>query len=104
MTGINKHLSTIVLTAIAVGTILNKYVIIDSSLQWFLSMLLLSIYLVIYSYSHWKRNKKIINLVVLIIFISEMLGVLMGFNLSTNFFPELIISLCVIGLITKLKK
>ena len=104
MIDINKRISFIVLILMSIGTILNKYFITDLDSQWLVAMLLLSSYLVLFSYSMWRKNKSKINLIVFIIFSTEFIGVVCGYNVYTHYFPELIIALCFLGLYYKAKK
>ena len=98
-----NNIQLLILVPMLIGTVLNRYVITDRVHQWFIVMLLLAFYLVVFARKEWKRSKSKTNLVIMLIFGSELIAVLMGFNLSTQYYSEFIIVLSAIGLYTYLK-
>tara|TARA_R110000850_G_C9705800_1_gene440601 strand:- start:286 stop:609 length:324 start_codon:yes stop_codon:yes gene_type:complete len=98
-----KHRSEIVLLVLIVSTILNKF-IIDESHHWFIAMLAISVNLFIYALSDYLSTKKKVPLVLSVLFTTEIIAVLFGWSLNTNYYTEFILLILLAGAYYIIKK
>ena len=86
-----------------VTTVLNAYVISDDFTQWYLAMMALPLYVLIFAAFDYYETKNKTALIVAIIFFSEFIAVIFGFNLKTDYYTEFVILLLFFGIYSFLK-
>lgn len=99
-----KSKNFIILAVLLTATILNKYILKQNEEQWRVHFLSVALVLGIYAYDTYKTNRSLTSLFLLIIFASELAGVVLDFNMSQYYYTEFILALMVGGLISIFKK
>jgi hypothetical protein len=85
-------------------TVSAKYSDSDYLIKWTMIQIMTSLMLFGYSLYFYLKSRSYTTLIISVIFLGEMVGVLMGYNLSTHFFPELMLGLMFLGVLTFMKK
>ena len=92
-----KYKRELILVVIFIATIVNKFGVSDPSRQWFYAMLAIAVNLFIYSFSDYIETKRKESIAIAGIFGLEIIAVLMGWSLETNYYTELILLLSLVG-------
>ena len=92
-----KYKRQLILGVIFIATIVNKFGVSDPSKQWFYAMLAIAVNLFIYSFSDYIETKRKESIAIAGIFGLEIIAVLMGWSLETNYYTELILLLSLVG-------
>ena len=95
---LKKNISIIVLSMCLVTTVLNTHFVTDYKTEWGIAMANLAAIPLLYSIVLFLTRRTIVNAIVIVIFAIELVGVLMGWNLSTNYYPYLVIVVIVLGI------
>ena len=99
-----EYLNIGVLIIMLVLTVSAKYSDSDYAIRWTLIQIMTSLMLFGYSLYFYLETKTYTTFIISVIFFGEILGTLMGYNLSTQFFPELMIGLMFLGVVTFMSK
>ena len=101
---LKRNVSVLILSMLLVNTFINRYIITDFNTQWGIAMIQLAAIPLLYSINYYLTHRSIPNLIIIIIFASELIAVIVGFNLKTELYPEFIMLLAVIGIFYFRKK
>lgn len=99
-----KNKSIIIVLIVLTSTILNKYFIHDPQRQWLLAMVTLSGVIFTYSLFEWLQTKSKGALILALIFASETIAVICGWDLKTQYYTEFLLILLISALYYTFKK